>query len=153
MLRPLHGAARPLSAYLGMFHLVLVALDPYTNESAWILETAARVLETFIEADCRVAWLLTAPPEDCEQFLGPWARRFTTFSDPDRTFVKELGLERLPALVHLAQDASLVGAAEGWSPGAWNAITEELATVLRWTAPNLPGPKDPAPYDGTAALG
>jgi hypothetical protein len=136
-----------------MFHLVLVALDPYTNESAWIIDTAARVLETFIEADCRVAWLLTAPPEDCEQFLGPWSRRFTTFADPERTFVKELGIERLPALVHLAQDASIVGVAEGWSPPAWQAITDELATVLQWTGPSLPGAKDPAPYGGTPALG
>lgn len=153
MLRPLHGPARPLSAYLGMFHLVLVVLDPFTNESAWILETAGRVLETFLQADCRVGWLVTATPEECEQFLGPWAKRFITFADPDRSLVKELGLERLPALVHLAQDATLVGAAEGWAPAKWQAITDELAAVLQWTGPNLPGPKDPAPYEGTAALG
>ena len=153
MLRPLTGSDRPLSAYLGMFHLVLVVLDPYTNESAWIIETAGRVLETFIEADCRVAWLVTGTPEECAQFLGPWSRRLTTFADPDRAFVKELGLERLPALVHLAQDASLVGAAQGWAPRQWQTITEDLATVLQWTSPTIPGPKDPAPYEGTAALG
>lgn len=153
MLRPLNGPARPLSAYLGMFHLVLVVLDPYTNESAWILDAAGRVLETFIEADCRVAWLVAAPPEDCTQFLGPWGQQFTTFADPDRAVIKQLGLGRLPALVHLAQDATLVGVAEGWSPPAWRAITDELAVVLRWKGPNLPAPTDPAPYEGTPALG
>lgn len=152
MLRPLHGPGRPLSAYLGMFHLVLVVLDPFTNESAWILDTAGRVLDTFVQADCRVGWLVTATPEECEQFLGPWSRQFTTFADPDREIVKALGLGRLPALVHLAQDASLAGAAEGWLPPQWQAITDELAVVVGWKGPTIPGPKDPAPYEGTPAL-
>ncbi|GAC1363779.1 MAG: hypothetical protein NVSMB4_19950 [Acidimicrobiales bacterium] len=153
ILRPLNGPPRPLSAYLGMFHLVLAVLDPYTNESAWILDTAGRVLETFNQADCRVGWLVAAGPDECRQFLGPWTQQHSTFCDPDRTVIKALGLDRLPALVHLAQDATLVGSAEGWDPLAWRMLTDDLATVLSWKGPNLPGPKDPAPYEGTPALG
>ena len=36
-----------------------VALDPYTDESAWMLETAGRILKTFEQADVRVAFLVT----------------------------------------------------------------------------------------------
>jgi len=153
ILRPIHGPARPLAQFLALFHLVLVVLDPFTNESAWILETAGRLLTTFIQSDCTVGWLVTASPNECREFLGPWADHFTTFSDPDRTVVKSLGLESLPAIVHLGMDASLVSSAEGWQPSEWRAVTEEVAQVVSWTGPHLPGPKDPAPYDGTPALG
>ena len=40
--------------------------------------------------------------------------------------VKGLGLERLPALVHIRQDLAVVGAAEGWHPPEWDSITENL---------------------------
>lgn len=153
ILRPINGPPRPVSQYLTTFHLVIVALDPYTNESSWILETAGRVLMTFSPADCRVGWLVAASPEDCQAFLGPWAQRFSTFSDPDREMIKGLGLERLPALVHLGMDASLLASAEGWHPGQWRAVTDGLARMLSWKGPSLPAPKDPAPYEGTPALG
>jgi len=44
MLSPLGAEARPLEDWLTTFHLATVALDPYTNESSWILPTATRVL-------------------------------------------------------------------------------------------------------------
>jgi len=153
ILRPLNGPPRPLSQYLTTFHLVLVVLDPYTNESAWILETAGRVLTTFSPADCRVGWLVAGGPDECRAFLGPWAERFITFADPDREVIKALGLDRLPAVVHLGMDASVLGAAEGWRPAEWQAVTERLARVLSWKGPTLPAAKDPAAYDGTPALG
>jgi hypothetical protein len=153
MLRPLNGPPRPVSQYLTTFHLVLVALDPYTNESAWILETAGRVLTTFSQADCRVGWLVTANPEDTRTFLGPWAQRFSTFADPDREMIKGLGLERLPALIHLGMDGVIAGVAQGWHPREWRRVTEDLARVLYWKGPTVPIAKDPAPYDGTPALG
>ena len=133
--------------------LLFVALDPFTNESAWILDTGVRLLNTFIQSDCTVAWLVTGSPDECRAFLGPWADRITTFSDPDRTVVKSLGLESLPALVHLAMDATVIAAAEGWHPREWAAVTNGVARAVSWTGPHLPGPKDPAPYDGTPALG
>ena len=153
ILRSLNGPARPLSQYLTTFHLVLVALDPYTNESAWILDTATRVLTTFSQADCRVGWLVAGGPEECKAFLGPLAQRFMTFADPDREAIKGLGLERLPALVHLGMDATVIASAEGWHPREWQAVCEQLARILSWKGPSLPAPKDPAAYDGTPALG
>jgi hypothetical protein len=153
ILRPINGPARPLSQFLTTFHLVLVALDPYTHESAWIIETAGRVLTTFSQADCRVGWLVAGDPDECRAFLGPWAERFTTFSDPDRQMIKSLGLERLPALIHLGMDATVVAEAEGWHPRQWLAVTDEVARMLGWKGPSLPAPKDPAPYDGSPALG
>jgi hypothetical protein len=153
ILRPIQGKARPLSQFLTVFHLVLVVLDPFTNESAWIIETAGRILTEFIQSDCTVGWLVTGSPEECKAFLGPWAERFTTFSDPERTVVKSLGLESLPAIVHVGMDATVEAAAEGWHPREWAAVTDGVAHVVSWTGPYLPGPKDPAPYDGTPALG
>ena len=48
--------------------------------------------------------------------LGDAADEALVFVDPDRTLIESLGLERLPAFVHLRQDTTLVAAAEGWDP-------------------------------------
>lgn len=153
ILRPITGPPRPLSQFLTVFHLVLVVLDPFTNESAWIIDTAGRVLDTFTQADCRVGWLVAGDPDECRAFLGPWAQRFTTFSDPEREMIKGLGLDRLPALVHLGMDATVVASAEGWFPSRWQAVTDEVARIVGWKGPTLPAPRDPAAYEGTPALG
>jgi hypothetical protein len=142
-----------LSQYLTTFHLVLVAIDPYTHESAWLLPTAVRVLTTFGQADCRVGWLVAADAEDCRAFLGPYAQRFNTFADANREVIKALGLERLPAIVDLGLDATVIDAAEGWHPAEWRRVTENLARILRWKGPRIPEPGDPAPFEGTPALG
>jgi len=153
VLRPINATPRPLAQYLTTFHLVLVVLDPFTNESAWILETAGRVLTAFGQADCRVGWLVAGTADECREFLGPWAERFLTFADPDRDAIKALDLDRAPAIVHLAMDGTLVSYAQGWRPAAWQAVMDELARMLSWRAPHLPDPRDPAPYAGTPALG
>ena len=152
-LTPINGAGRSVAQLLTTFHLCFVALDPFTNESAWILPTAARILQTFEQADVRVAWLVTATPSECRMFLGPWAREILTFADPDRVAVKGFGLERLPAIVHVAMDGTLVSAAEGWNPLEWRQVTDHLAKITEWKAPSFPGPNDPGPFDGTPALG
>ncbi len=153
LLTPLRGKPVTVGQLLTTFHLLFVALDPFTNESAWVLPTAARILEVFKQADCRVAWLVTATAEECRMFLGPWADEFQTFVDPDRVAIKEFGLERLPALVHLGMAGKVVGAAEGWNPADWRAVTERLAKILSWRAPVIPGPRDPGPFGGSPALG
>ena len=152
-LTPLKGPARTVREWLTNFHLVVVALDPYANESAWILETAARVLRVFAPADCRVSWVVVGPPEDARAFLGPYAEEFLTFVDPDATFVKALGLSTLPALVHLAIDGSVVGAAEGWQPDEWRDVTENLAKLMSWARPVIPERGDPAPFPGAPITG
>jgi hypothetical protein len=153
LLYPLKGKPRTIGQLLTTFHLLFVAVDPFTVESAWILATAARILQTFEQADCRTAWLVTATAEECRLFLGPYAEEILTFADPDRVAVKEFGLERLPALVHLGMHGKVYSSAEGWHPAEWRAVTDQLAKVVDWRAPAIPVPKDPGPFDGSPALG
>ena len=152
-LTPLDGEGRPLAEWLTTFSLLTVVIDPFTWESAWILDTAGRVLRTFGEADCRVSWLVTGDEAESRQFLGPWADEILTFTDPDRTVVKALGLDRVPALVHIGQDGNLVGVAEGWDAAEWQAVTNELGRILSWSTPVLPAHGDPGAFAGTPALG
>ena len=152
-LAPLRGAARSLDDWLTTFHLAAVVLDPYTYESAWLLETAGRILEHFRGADCRIAFVVTADADDAREFLGPWAERVLTFADPDRELVKALGLDELPAFVHLRHDRSVAALAEGWDPGAWRGAANELAAAMSWSRPTIPAPGHPKPYAGSPALG
>jgi hypothetical protein len=149
-LAPLDGEARPLPEWLTTFQLATVVLDPFTHESGWIIDTAARILKTFEGADCRVAWIVTGTPEQARMFLGPWADRLLTFVDPEREAVKALGVTHLPAFLHIRQDATVNAKAEGWDPRAWHDVAAGLATEMSWLAPVIPDIGDPAPYDGTA---
>ncbi len=144
---------RTLDEWLTTFHLVLAVIDPYTNESAWLLGTMGRVLETFRGADCRVAWLVTAGPDDAARFLGPWSKELLTLVDKDRTVVKALGLDELPALVHISQDLTVLGAAQGWQPAEWQDVTDRLGRLMSWSKPVLPAPGDPGPFRGSPATG
>ena len=152
-LAPLNGPPRSVQAWLTTFHLVFVALDPFTYESAWLLPTSARVLTAFQEADCRIAWVVAGTPEECQQFLGPLSTAILTFADPDRTAIKAFGLERLPALVHVGLDGSVIGAAEGWDPEEWRKVTSALAKMMAWSEPAIPTANDPGPYPGSPAAG
>ena len=151
-LAPINGKTRSLRELLTTFHLVFVALDPYTHESGWIIDTASRIFRVYDDADCRVAWLVTGTAQEAREFLGPWSNEILTFADPDREAVKAFGLERLPALVHVRQDLTIAGAAEGWDPVQWRAVTHNLSQVMGWTKPNIPAAGDPAPYEGAPAL-
>lgn len=154
-LRPIdHTESHTLREWLTTFHLVTVVLDPYTAESAWLLPTVGRILRVYEEADCRVSITVTCDDASARQFLGPYAKEFLTFADPDRAAVKALDLATLPALVHIRQDLSVAGVAEGWDPEAWRKVTIELSRALDWgAAPVIPSHRDPAPYPGTPALG
>jgi hypothetical protein len=77
MLTPVGGEGRTISQWLTNFNLAVVALDPYTNQSSWLLPTAARLLDGFSGADVRVAWLVAADDEGARQFLGPLASEFS----------------------------------------------------------------------------
>jgi hypothetical protein len=130
-----------------------VVLDPYTKESAWLLETAGRVLDHFQGADARTAWTITADEHDARKFLGPWADRFLTFADPKRELVKALELERLPALAYIRQDLAIVGTAQGWQPDEWEHLGALVSKVNSWSFPKLPQNGDPGAYAGSPALG
>jgi hypothetical protein len=152
-LATLDGVARTVEEWLTTFHLVFVALDPYTNESAWLLPTAARILSAFDQADCRVAFVVTSDADKARRFLRRWATEILTFADPERSVVRGFGLERLPAIVHVATDGSVVDSAEGWNPPEWRRVTANLARIMSWRAPMVPGPRDPGPFEGTPAAG
>lgn len=147
------GDTRPISEWTTTFQLALVVLDPYTHESAWILETAGRILRHYYESDCRTAFLVTADADDARQFLGPWVQETMVFTDPDRAAVRGFGLEALPAFVHVDQSHNIVTKAEGWDPQEWRAVATELARVLSWRRPAIPDVGDPAPFAGSPALG
>jgi len=147
-LHPLQGDARPVSQWLTTFPLAAVVLDPYTHESSWLLDTARRILTVL-----RVAYLVTGTdPDGARQFLGPLADDILALADPDRAFVRSLGLTSLPAFVAIRQNGSVIGSAEGWDPEAWRAVATGLAALTSWSRPEIPAMGDPAPYAGTAAI-
>ena len=116
-LTPLKGEGRTVEEWLTVFHLVSVVVDPYTNESAWVLDVAARILRDFSDAAVRVNWIVTADADDARAFLGPLASEFLTFADPDRDAVKALGLERLPGLRVHPDGRHRGGVDRGLGPG------------------------------------
>ena len=151
-LMPLGAEARPLEEWLTTFHLVSVVLDPYTNESSWILPTATRILEGLRGSDGRVNFVVTADETDAKAFLGPLTERFLVFLDPERLVVKALGLEQLPAFVFIRVDGTVPAAAEGWSAPAWRAVAETVADATAWRTPDIPLLGDPGPFRGSPAL-
>ena len=145
------GRSATLAEWTTTFQLLTVVIDPYTQQSAWLLETAGRYLSHFRDADCRVAWTVTAPEQDATRFLGPWAEEFLTFADPNRDLVGTLGLERLPALAYIRQDLAVIGTAEGWDPEAWEHIGALVGKVNSWSHPKLPAAGDPGAFAGSPA--
>src|SRR5437763_345164 len=125
ILAALTSEPKTVEAWVTLFPLVIVVLDPFTYESAWILDEAGRILQLFTAADVRVGFVVTGTPAETKQFLGPWADELLAFPDPERTAVKALGLESLPALVHIDMAARVAGAAEGWDPPAWRAVLND----------------------------
>jgi hypothetical protein len=153
VLAPLGAASRPLGDWLTTFHLASVVLDPYTNESSWILETAARILEGLRGSDARVNIVVTSDSDDAKEFLGPYADEFLVFCDPDRTTVRALGLSQLPAFVFVRVDGTVGAAAEGWNPAEWKQVAEAIADATVWQAPTIPIASDPGPFRGSPAHG
>jgi hypothetical protein len=152
-LTPINGETKTIADWLTTFQLATVVLDPFTNESSWILETAGRVLLHFREADCRVAFIVTGTADEARQFLGPWADKVLTFADPDRAVVRGLSLNELPAFLHIRGNRTVGAAAEGWDPEEWRKVADSLAENNSWSTPLIPEDGDPSPYAGSAAAG
>jgi hypothetical protein len=153
VLSPLGAEARPLSEWLTTFHLASVVLDPYTNESSWILPTARRILEALRGSDARVNFIVTADETDTRTFLGPLVDEFLCFTDSDRLAVKSLGLDGLPAFVFIRVDGTVPAAAEGWNPKEWRAVAEAITAATAWKAPDIPVVGDPGAFHASPALG
>ena len=152
-LKPLDGDARDLEEWLTTFHLASVVLDPYTNESSWILKTAVRILEELRGSHARVTLIVTAGDDDARRFLGPLADQFLVFCDPDRTLVKALGLSQLPAFTFIRVDGEVIATAEGWNPADWREVADAVTATTKWRSPMIPAPGDPGPFAGSAAAG
>ena len=142
-LTSLSGDEATLDDWMTTFQLALVVLDPYTSESSWIIDTAGPLLNEFREADCRAAWVVTSDADDARTFLGPWADQLLTFCDPERSFVRGVGLSHLPAFVHLRQDRVVVSTAEGWDPAEWDSAIAGLTRMMSWTKLEVPPPGRP----------
>ncbi|MCX6510628.1 MAG: hypothetical protein NT081_07440 [Actinobacteria bacterium] len=149
-LNPLTGESRPISEWTTNFHLAFVVLDPFTNESSWILKTALRILRDYSEADVRIALLVTATESEVRDYVGPLASEILVFVDPDRTVAKAFGLETLPAFVHINQAHQVEASAQGWNPQEWAAVATNLSARMDWTVPEIPVSGDPSPFSGTA---
>jgi len=152
VLDSLRGEGYSLRDWLTAYPFLLVAIDPYTHESSWILETAGRLLDHYSPADVRVGWVATTDEDGCRQFLGPWSDTYLTFPDPDREIVKSFGIERLPSLVFIRNDGAME-VVNGWDPGAWRRVAEGVSGLLAWSRPMVPSPGDPTPYSGTSVNG
>jgi hypothetical protein len=152
-LAPINGDPRSIAEWVTTFQLAAVVLDPFTNESSWLLETAGRLLTHFRGADCRVAFIVTGTADEARQFLGPWADKVLTFADPDRAAVKALGLNELPAFLQIRGDLHVAASAEGWDPMEWRTVANALAKNMSWSTPLIPVEGDPSPYAGSAAAG
>ena len=151
-LTPLKGDAKTLHQWLTTFHLASVVLDPFTNESAWILKTAARILRQFSGAAVRINFIVTCDASDARAFLGPVADEFLVFCDPDRVAVKALGLSELPAFVLIKSNGSVPIAAQGWTSAEWKEVAAAVAVLTSWSRPTIPAPGDPGSFRGTPAL-
>ena len=145
----LKGRTRPLDDWLTTFHLCLVVLPSRPEAQAYV-PAAGRALEVFRGADCKTAFLVTGTEHHARRILGADADRFVVFLDPERKFVESLGLSHLPAFVHLRADTTLVDAAEGWDPKAWDRVAEGLGKAMAWSRPTYPMPGDPPPFEGWA---
>ncbi|HWL41714.1 MAG TPA: hypothetical protein VNQ73_02135 [Ilumatobacter sp.] len=145
------AVSRPLGEWLTTFHLATVVLDPYTNESSWVLDTAVRILEGFRGSDARVAFVVTADAADTRRFLGPLSERFLAFTDPDRAFVKAAALTTLPAFVFVRVDGEVVASAEGWDPAAWAEVADAITAATSWRSPTIPMAGDPHAFAGAPA--
>lgn len=152
-LAALGSEVRTIEEWTTTFQLLTVILDPYTQESAWILPTAGRILSNFSGASVRTSWTVTADERDAKRFLGPWADQFMTFVDPDRKFVEALGIEHTPALAYVRQDLAVIGTAQGWQPPEWEQLCELVGKVNSWSHPQLPAAGDPGPFVGASAKG
>ena len=119
------GVTRTLDDGTTRSHLCLVVLPGRPEGAAWV-PVAERIFAT----------------------LGDAEQRVITFVDPDLALVPSLGLERLPAFVHLRQDTTVVASSEGWDPRDGQRVAREVGATMAGTVPEVAGSGDPRPTPG-----
>ena len=145
------GEPRTVAAWVTLFNLAVVVLDPYTYESAWLLDEAGRILTDYTAADVRVGWVVTASPDETKQFLGPWADELLTFADPDRAFVKGLGLDVVAGVRAHQHGGPGRGRRRGLGSRRVAQGGSQPLAGPRLDATGHPRPEHPAPYAGSPA--
>lgn len=146
----LAGTTRTLDDWTTMFHLVMVVLPDRLEGAQWV-PVAERIFATFGDSDAKVAFLVPGPAPMANRLLERGSGKYSVYLDPDRALIASLGLERLPAFVHLRQDATLANVAEGWDPKEWQSVARAVGRALSWTHPEVARPGDPAPTPGWPA--
>jgi hypothetical protein len=141
------GVTRTLDDWATMFHLCFVILPDRPEANAWV-PVAQRIFAVFGDADCHTAFVVTGNEQIARRILGPAEREVLTFIDPDRAFVRSLGLEHLPAFVHLRQDTTLGDAAEGWDERGWHRVATGLGKAMAWSRPEVAAAGNPPPTPG-----
>ena len=141
------GVTRTLDDWSTMFHLCLLILPPRPEASVFI-PVAKRIFQVFGDADCRTAFCVVGNDYIARGVLGDAEEQYLSFVDTDGELVSSLGLQHLPAFVHLRQDTSLVASAEGWDPAEWQRVAKEVAKAMAWSVPTVAGAGDPPPTPG-----
>ena len=141
------GVTRTLDDWATVFGLAIVVL-PDRPEGAQFVPVIERVFATFGDSDVRTIVCVPTTSPIAKRIIGPAVVEWLVWCDPERALVDSLGLERLPAFVHLRQDTTLVSAAQGWSPTEWQRVADEIAKHAHWTSPVVSGRGDPAPTPG-----
>jgi hypothetical protein len=141
------GRTRTLDDWATVFNLAVVVL-PDRPEGAGFVPIIDRIFGTFGDSDVRTIICVPTTPSIARRIVGSKIDEWLVWCDPERAFVDSLGLERLPAFVHLRQDTTLVNCAQGWSPTEWQKVANELARHEHWSSPIVSGPGDPSPTPG-----
>jgi hypothetical protein len=137
------GVTRTLDDWATVFNLAIVLLPARPEAAAWV-PVIDRVYATLGDSGVSAGEAIT------RRILGDAASRWLTFCDPDQRLASALGLERLPAFVHLRQDTSLVEVAQGWSSSEWQRVADEIAKKEHWTSPHIAAPGNPRATPGWA---
>ena len=148
-LTSLTGVTRTLDDWATIFSLAIVMLPARAEASAFV-PVIKRIYATFGDSDVRTTVWVPSTAAITRRILGDIADDFLTFCDPEAALSASLGLDRAPAFVHLRQDTTLVGAAQGWSPTEWQNIADGIAKHIHWSSPVVTGKGTPAPSPGWA---
>ncbi|HTL85671.1 MAG TPA: hypothetical protein VL856_10840 [Acidimicrobiia bacterium] len=141
------GVTRTLDDWATVFNLAIIVV-PDRPEGSQFVPVIERIFATFGESDARTIVCVPTTAAIAKRILGDAVDQWLVWCDADRAFVESLGLDRLPAFVHLRQDTTLVTAAQGWSPTEWQRVADQIAKHEHWTSPVVTGRGDPAPTPG-----
>jgi hypothetical protein len=141
------GVTRTLDDWATVFNLAVIVL-PDRPEGAAFVPVVERIFATLGDSDVRTIVCVPSTKTIAKRILGAAVDRWLVWLDPDRAFIESLDLERMPAILMLRQDTSLVTAAQGWSPTEWQRVANEIARHEHWTTPLVAGRGDPAPTPG-----